>query len=320
MIHTPVLLNEVLEYLSPQPNENFIDATFGFGGHSLVILTKTAPQGRVLGIDADSQALEKFKEIKGEEVQKVGERLTLVCANFNQMAEIVRQENFQPVNGILFDLGFSSWQIEQSGRGFSFLRDEPLDMNYHSVQSLPSAKPGGLKACPLRSQGVKSYLSAEKIVNTWSQAELVRILQDYSEERFAQGIARAIISAREKKPITTTFQLVAVIKKAVPSRFQRGRLHPATRTFQALRITVNDEVNNLKKGLVAALEILAPGGRLVVISFHSLEDRIVKYFLRQQKDQGRLSILTKKPVRSSAEEVRNNPRSRSAKLRAAGVQ
>lgn len=297
-MHIPVLLNEVLKYLEPKPNENFIDATFGFGGHSLAILKKTGPDGRLLGIDADCLALEKFKQIKKSEIAQLGQRLKLICANFTELEEIAKQQSFKSANGILFDLGFSSWQIEESGRGFSFLRDEPLDMRYQT-------------------QNRQGSLTAEKIVNTWPEQEVQKILRDYGEERFARRIAGAICQERQKKSIKATGQLAEVIEKSVPASYRHGRLHSATRTFQALRIATNDELNNLKKGLKQALAILAPQGRLVVISFHSLEDRIVKHFFRQQKQAGNLEILTKKPIRPIEKEIKKNPRSRSAKLRAA---
>jgi len=207
---------------------------------------------------------------------------------------VAKQENFSPVNGILMDLGMSSWQIEQSGRGFSFLRDEPLNL----------------------AMGSNSDLTAAIILNQWSEQAVKTILRDFGEERFAGLIARRLIEARRQSPLNTTFDLVDIIKQAVPQRFQHQRIHPATRTFQALRIAVNDELANLKHGLESGLEILAPGGRLAVISFHSLEDRIVKHFFREQKQLGKLNILTKKPVIPTEDEISVNNRSRSAKLRA----
>jgi 16S rRNA (cytosine1402-N4)-methyltransferase len=194
---------------------------------------------------------------------------------------------------VLFDLGLSSWHLEKSGRGFSFSRDEPLDMRFQ----------GGV--------------TAQEIVNWWPQKELERMLKEYGEERFAKRIANEIVRSREKEPITSTLQLVSIIERAVPYWYQKRRIHPATKTFQALRIAVNDELNNLGRALPQAIEVLKPGGRLVVISFHSLEDRIVKNFLRENSRKGLLKVLTKKPVKPSAEEVKVNPRSRSARLRAA---
>lgn len=280
-MHIPVLKNEVLEYLNPQPNENFIDATIGEAGHSLAILEKTAPEGKILGIDWTIENLEKLKN----------ERLLLANDNFADLKNIVKKHNFFPVNGILLDLGFSSWHVDESGKGFSFLKNEPLIMRYGN-----------------------SGQTAAEIINTWPEEEIVKILYEYGEERFARKISRGIIEQRRKKRIISTAELVETIKKAVPGWYQHKKIHCATRTFQALRIAVNDELNNLKKVLPQALEILDPDGRLVVISFHSLEDRIVKIFFRENKEI--VKILTKKPVTASLEEIRINPRSRSAKMRA----
>ncbi|GAI10311.1 unnamed protein product, partial [marine sediment metagenome] len=216
-----------------------------------------------------------------------------VCDNFANLKEIVKRERFLAVSGILFDLGMSSWHLTEAGRGFSFLKNEPLDMRYSP----------------------QNPLTAEKIVNYWSKSEIEKILREYGEERFAKKIAEKIIEVRKSKPIKTTFQLVEIVRKAVSSRYQPQKIHFATRTFQALRITVNDELNNLEKVLPQTLEILKPGGRLVVISFHSLEDKIVKNFYRDSSPE-KLKILTKKPIRPQKEEIKINPRSRSAKLRA----
>jgi len=299
-VHISVLKNEVLKYLKPEPNENFIDCTIGEAGHTLAILEKNGPKGKVLGIDQDPQIIEKCKlKIKGFK-----ERVILVCDNFANLKEIVNKENFRPVSGILFDLGMSSWHLKESGRGFSFLRDEPLDMRYH------------YKNQKLKVKGQK-FLTAKEIVNKWSEKEIAQVLRIYGEEKFAKKIAREIVKERKTKPIETTSQLVAIIQKAVPKNYERGRIHPATRTFQALRITVNNELENLKKALPQALEVLEPGGRLVVISFHSLEDRIVKIFFKAKKKEGKVEILTKKPVRPSEKEIKFNPASRSAKLRSA---
>jgi 16S rRNA (cytosine1402-N4)-methyltransferase len=299
-MHIPVLLNEVIKYLDPKPNENFIDATFGEGGHSRAILGKTGPTGKILGIEKDEDLLKKFPISNFQ----FPNRLILVNDSYVNLRQIVEEYQFGPVNGILFDLGFSSWHLEESGRGFSFLRDEPLIMRYaHKIQN------SELK--------IKNYLTAAEIVNNYGEKELADIFWKYGEERFSRRIARRIAEERKIKPIKTTFDLAEIIKKAAPRGYGRGRIHPATRVFQALRIAVNNELENLKIGLTQALEILAPGGRMVVISFHSLEDRIVKNFFREKKQESVLEILTKKPVVSQEEEIRQNPRSRRAKLRAA---
>ena len=295
MTHIPVLQKEVIQYLDPKPNENFIDATIGQGGHTFFILRKNKPKGKVLGIDADPEQIENIKHIE------LKDRLILVNNSYANLKEIVKKHNFKPVNGILFDLGMSSWHLEESKRGFSFQRNEPLDMRYDKNQK---------------------HLTAEDIINQWPEKEIEQILREYGEERFSRRIAKEIVEARRKNPIKSTFQLVAIIKKAVPSWYQRGKISFATKTFQALRITVNDELETIKQGLEQALDVLEKGGRLIVISFHSLEDRIVKNsFSTFAKGYGgqerKIEILTKKPVRPSLEEIKINKRSRSAKLRAA---
>lgn len=289
--HIPVLKNEVLKYLDPKPNENFIDCTVGEGGHSLAILEKNGPKGKVLGIDRDPEQIKNCKE----NLAKFKERLILVCDNFANLKEIVKRENFKKVSGILFDLGLSSWHLEKSGRGFSFQRDEPLIMRFDG----------------------KEGLTAKEIVNQWPEEKIKEILKNYGQERFAKKIAERIVEERKIKPIETTFQLVKIIEKAVPSWYLHRKIHFATKTFQALRIAVNEELENLKAGLQKALEVLNKGGRLVVISYHSLEDRIVKNFLKENEKKGVLKILTKKPIRPKGKEIKFNPRSRSAKLRAA---
>ena len=278
-MHIPVLKKEVLQYLDPKPNENFIDCTISGGGHTYTILEKIKPNGKVLGIELDKDICDKLS------LSKI-DRLVLTNDSYTNLKKIVEKYSFRPVQGILFDLGMSSWHLEESGRGFTFLKDEPLDMRY----------------------SLENDLTAEEILNNYSQEEIEKILKEYGEERFAKRIAKRIIQHR---PIKSTFQLVEIIKKAVPGK--RTKIHPATRTFQALRIAVNDELNNLKKALFQAVEVLEKGGRIVIISFHSLEDRIVKNFFKDSN----LNILTKKPVIPSQEEIKVNRRSRSAKLRAA---
>ncbi len=287
-MHIPVLKKEVIEYLKPEPNENFIDCTIGEAGHSLAILEKTAPNGKVLGIDLSQESLER---INGE----YKDRLILVCDNFSNLKNIVERSDFRPVSGILLDLGMSSWHLEESKKGFSFKRNEPLDMRYNAETQ---------------------DLTAETIVNEWPETEIEKILTEYGEERFAKIIANEIIKTRKARPIKTTFELAEIIRKIVPGWYRRQKIHFATKTFQALRIKVNDELNNLKEVLPQTIDILKPGGRLVIISFHSLEDRIAKSFLKESSQKGQFKILTKKPVRPEREEVNSNPRSRSARLRA----
>ncbi len=298
MVHTPVLQKEVLKYLDPKPNENFIDCTIGEAGYSLAILEKTAPKGKILGIDWNPEIIQNTK-YKIQDT-KYKDRVILVCDNFSNLKNIVERLSFRPVSGILFDLGMSSWHLEESGKGFSFLRKEFLDMRYNP----------------------ENPQTAEKIINYWSKNDIEKILTEYGEEQFAKIIANEIIKTRKARPIKTTFELVEIIRKAVHGWYRRQKIHFATRTFQALRIAVNDELNNLKKVLPQTIDILKPGGRLVVISFHSLEDRIAKsFFSAFSKGYGgqerKLEILTKKPVRPSTQELNYNPRSRSARLRAA---
>ena len=298
MIHTPVLQKEVLKYLDPKPNENFIDCTIGDGGHGLVILEAIEPDGKLLGLDWGQENIHRLKfKIQNSKFKK---RLILVNDNFANLKEIVRREKFGPVSGILLDLGMSSWHLEESGKGFSFLRKEFLDMRYNP----------------------ENPQTAEKIINYWSKNDIEKILREYGEEQFAKIIANEIIKTRKARPIKTTFELVEIIRKAVHGWYRRQKIHFATRTFQALRIAVNDELNNLKKVLPQTIDILKPGGRLVIISFHSLEDKIVKnFFSAFAKGYGgqerKLEILTKKPVRPSTQEINYNPRSRSARLRVA---
>ena len=289
-MHIPVLEKETLEALDPQPNENFIDATIGQAGHSLKILEKSGPNGKLLGIDQTPEQI----EIAREKIKDFENRIILECGNFSNLKEIAEKNNFGPVDGILFDLGFSSWHVDESGKGFSFQKDEPLLMNYG-----------------------QEGLTAEQIVNQWSEEDLEMILSQYGQERFSRQIARQIVGTRRIKAITRTFQLIEAIKKAMPRRYQNGKIHFATRTFQGLRIAANQELENLKKALPQAIEMLAPGGRLAVISFHSLEDRIVKVFLKEEALKNKIKILTKKPIVPGLIETRENPRSRSAKLRAA---
>jgi len=288
MVHIPVLQKEVLQYLDPKPNENFIDCTIDGGGHAIAILEKTSPKGRILGIEIDSELYQKLK-------LQISKRLILVNDSYVNLKEIVKREKFGPVSGILFDLGMSSWHLEESGRGFSFLKNEPLDMRYD----------------------LENPLTAEKIVNFWSEPDIEKILKEFGEEKFAKKIAQNLVEERKSVPIKTTFQLVKIIRKAVPLRYQRQRLHCATRTFQAIRIAVNKELDNLEKVLPQTIEILPAGGKLIVISFHSLEDRIVKNFFREKAKENILKIVTKKPVGPGPKETKINPRSRSSKLRAA---
>lgn len=290
-MHKPVLLEEVIGHLNPQTGMNFIDCTVGRGGHLKSILKKIGKEGKILGLDADSQSL---KEIKLKFAKE--KRVTFKEGNFRNLEKIVKEAKFESVDGILFDLGFSSWQLEESKRGFSFRKDEPLKMSFNTKQKL----------------------KADEIINEWPLEDLVKIFTEYGEEKFGWRIAKRIISLREEKRIATTLELEEIIKRAIPfSQTRRGQSQRvAARIFQSLRIVVNDELESLTKGLKQAFKILKPGGRLVVISFHSLEDRIVKRFFKDKQKKDLLTILTKRPVVSTKGELEDNPRGRSAKLRA----
>ncbi len=292
MIHTAVLKKEVLEYLNPGQNENFVDGTIGEGGHAEEILARNGPEGKVLGIDLDPQQIVSAKWL--EAIYK--DRVILANDSYANLKEIVERKNFQPVSGILLDLGMSSAQLEGAHKGFSFQQDQSLDMRYNDITG---------------------YLTAEKIVNEWPAEKIEKILKEYGEEKFAKKIAKNIVEQRKQGRIKSTFQLIEIIKDATPSAYWRGKIHYSTRTFQALRIAVNDELENLRKVLPEALSVLSFKGRLAVISFHSLEDRIVKNFLSKEAKEGTVKLLTKKPVRARRDELSKNPRARSAKLRAA---
>lgn len=289
-MHIPVLLSEVLESLDVQPNRNYVDGTLGGGGHTKAILERSAPAGKVLGIDWDGSAIRQFrKSLEPDE----RERVLLANGNFADIRSFIQKKSFWPVHGIVLDLGMSSTQLEASGRGFSFLRDEKLDMRYSTLQRL----------------------TAGEIVNAWSPEALESTLREYGEEPFAREIARSVIRARRERPIRSTRELVAAISKALPRWYRVRRLHPATKTFQALRMAVNGELANLESALPDCLHALVSGGRLAVISFHSLEDRIVKNFFRDRAKAGEARLITVKPIRPSSEEIRTNPRARSARLR-----
>lgn len=291
MSHIPVLQKEVIKYLNPFAGGNFIDATFGEGGHGLEILKIIKPKGKLLGIEIDPILFEEIKEKYKEE-----ENLILVNDSYLHLPRIIEKYRFRPIKGILFDLGISRWHLEKSKRGFSFQKDQPLDMRFDPVGN---------------------NLTAFEIVNYWPQKKIEKILQEYGEEPFARKIAKEIVARREIKTIRTTFELVEIIKKCRP--FQKRRIHPATKTFQALRIAVNRELSNLEEVLGFLPKILDKEARMAIISFHSLEDRIIKRKFKEAENKGLVKILTKKPIVPSEEEILNNPSARSAKLRVAQV-
>ena len=284
-IHKTVLLNETIEGLNLKDGSIVLDATFGGGGHSKKILEKY-PNAKIVAYDQDKGVWEKAKsKFKGLE-----KRISFVNSNFRDLDE---KESF---DGIIFDLGLSSDQLENSGRGFSFMKDEPLLM---TMKENPGSED----------------LTARDIVNTWDEKNLADIIYGYGEERFSRKIAKAIVDARKKQKIETTFDLVKIIDSSVPGSYRRGRLHFATKTFQALRIAVNDELGSLQIGLEKGFNVLKKGGSMSVISFHSLEDRIVKRFYKEKQKEGLAILINKKPIIPKEEEIKNNGRSRSAKLR-----
>ena len=284
--HIPVLLNEVLYYLAPKPGGLYVDATFGGGGHTRAILT-AAPTCRVIAFDWDREALLAHQE---DFEREFGDRIFFIWGNFAQLSLLLKKNNIPKVDGILADFGTSQHQIF-SGRGFSFQDDSPLDMRM---------SPAHFK------------ITAAHILNRSSEQELVRIFKDYGEEPHARAIARAIVAARVRAPINTTRELAELVARSVPRT--NFRIHPATKIFQALRIQVNHELEAIENFLKQVPLVLAPGGRLVCISFHSLEDRLVKQFFQQHKEN--FTILTPKIVQASECEAAANPASRSAKLRA----
>ncbi len=287
MIHTPVLLKEVMELLRPGEGGIIIDGTAGGGGHAKEILKLIGNAGKLLLVDWDKKIIVNLKK-----EMKDYKNISLTEGTYANLPEIMRENNFPKADGLLVDLGFSSDQLENSGRGFSFLKDEPLLMTY-SGQSEP----------------LRDFLKRSKL------PDLIEIIRKFGEERYAKKIAEAIFAKR--KEIETSRQLSDIVRESVPKSYEHGRIHPATRTFQAFRIYLNQELDNLESLLHSLEQILNPGGRVAIISFHSLEDRIVKNYFRESAKKGRLKILTKKPIIASIQEIAVNPRARSARLRGA---
>jgi 16S rRNA (cytosine1402-N4)-methyltransferase len=300
-VHKPVLLNEVVEALHPQPGKRYVDCTLGNGGHAEAILARILPGGQLLGIDADPKAI----EIAENRLVEYIENTILVNDNFLSLETICQENDFFPVQGILFDLGLSSAQLDDYERGFSFQQCGPLDMRFDPTQQLTAAD----------------------VVNTFSEERLTEIIKTYGEERYSKRIARYIVNNR---PVNDTLELVDAIEKAIGGH--RGKIHPATRTFMALRIYINHELENLSAALKQTINCLDRGGRLVVLSYHSLEDRIVKQFMLTESKgcicppsipvcqcghMASLKIITRKVITPSLDEIKSNPRSRSAKLRVA---
>jgi 16S rRNA (cytosine1402-N4)-methyltransferase len=299
MRHIPVLLKEVIESLNLKANKNIIDGTLGDAGHAEAILEKIAPQGMVLGIDADAEAVLNAKR----NLYRFEDRAVFVRDNFKNIKKIVKENNFSPVDGILLDLGWSTPQFMERGRGFSFELDEPLDMRY-DINVMEENK-----------------ITAKEIVNKYLPDELGEIFRKLGEEGLYKEIAETIVQKRKEKEIVNTFELVEIILAVYRKKLGTdkeipwvGGIHPATKVFQALRIEVNNELQVLKETLPEAVEMLSSGGRLAVISFHSLEDRIVKHYF-QSLPVAQFTTITKKPLIAREDELKNNPRARSAKLR-----
>ena len=301
--HVSVLLDECMEGLNIKPDGIYVDGTLGGAGHSSQI-AKRLTTGRLIGIDRDPVAL----KAAGKRLEPYADRVTLVHSNFCEIAQVLKDLNIEAVDGILLDLGVSSPQLDDGARGFSYMADAPLDMRMNSEDAL----------------------NADTVVNTWSYEELKRILYTYGEERYAPQIASAICRRREQNPIRTTLELVDVIRSAMPPAALREKQHPAKRSFQAIRIAVNDELGSVEKVMKDAIPCLAPGGRLAVITFHSLEDRIVKTSMAEASKgctcppefpvcvcgkKPKVKLISRKPIVSGKEELDANPRARSAKLR-----
>ena len=305
--HLPVMAGEVIVALAPVPGSLQIDATVGGGGHTERILEATDPDGRLLGLDADGAAIARVRS----RLVRFGDRLVLRQANFRELGEVAPAEGFGAVDGLLFDLGLSSFQLADTGRGFGFRAGGPLDMRFDTSRGVPAAE----------------------LLATLDEVELAAVFRRYGEEPQSRRIARAIVEARRVAPVTTAEELAALVERVAPGNPRtRRRIHPATRVFQALRIAVNEELDALSEALAAAVDLLRPGGRLVVLSYHSLEDRIVKRFLQAERKGctcppdapvcicgrlPRLRLVTRPSLTPTDEEIALNPRARSARLRAA---
>jgi len=285
------MLKEIVERLNLQPGKIIVEATLGTGGHCLEILKHILPGGRLIGIDRDKESL----EIAGRRLDEFKEAVSLVYADFRNIDSVISRAGIDGVDGILFDLGISLYQMEEAERGFSFSQEGPLDMRMDR----------------------SSFICAYDLVNNLNEDELSHLLWSYGQERWHNRIAHLLVRERQKNPIATTSQLAGIVLRAMPQRFQHQKIHPATRTFQAIRIAVNRELEALEEAIRKSIPLLNKGGRICVISFHSLEDRIVKWDFRRSANEHAISIITKKPLITSEGERQDNPSSRSAKLRIA---
>jgi 16S rRNA (cytosine1402-N4)-methyltransferase len=289
--HIPVMYREVIDLLNPSPGAVIVDCTLGLAGHARRILEKIGPQGRLIGIDRDKQSLTMARD----NLETCKEQCDFVHDDFRHIDRILSERGIAQVDGILLDLGISSFQLNDPQRGFSFKQEGPLDMRMDQ----------------------ESYISAQDLINSLSEKEIASILKNFGEERYHHRIARHLVEQRAKTPFQTTLELTEAILRSIPGHSRHQKIHPATRAFQAFRIAVNRELEALEITLDKSIDFLRPGGRICIIAFHSLEDRIVKQKFRSYKEAGRVNLLTKKPLPPTEEEVQENARARSAKLRVA---
>lgn len=293
MRHIPVLLRETIDLLDPKAGETVLDCTFNRAGHSVELGKKVGQKGTLIGFDLDHVALEEGETFLKKELAEQLPKVILCETNFRHVVSVLQEKHVSSIDVLLADLGLSSQELDISGRGFTFQKDEPLKMTLSSREDV--------------------LITAHTVVNEWSQETIEQILRAFSDESFAGRIARNIVEARELKEILTTKELADIVYHAVPVAYKKGKIHPATKTFQAIRMAVNDEVGALQELLEALPRIILIGGRVGIISFHSVEDRLVKNYFRDHKDEWQ--AVTKKPIAPSVTEVKENPRSRSAKLR-----
>jgi len=289
--HIPVMLNEVLGYLNLKPGQTIVDATIGTGGHSQKILERISVGGRLIGIDRDAESL----DIARERLKEYSNVCNFIHGNFSDIDVILESLNVRKIDGILLDLGVSSFQLDNPSRGFSFQNEGPLDMRLDR----------------------NNYISAYDLLNNLNEDEISTLLWNFGQEKWHNRIARLLVKEREKHPIATTKELSNIVVRAIPPKYRHYRIHPATRTFQAVRIAVNRELENIEKGINKMVDFLNPGARMCVISFHSLEDRIVKFSFRNFQSLEKIRIITPKPLTPTPEEIKENPSSRSARLRVA---
>ena len=292
MTHETVLLKETVDGLNLKSGAVVFDGTLGGGGHSAYLAEKFGPQVRIIAVDRDREAIDRADE----RLKALKANYTLILSDYRNLDQVLSEQKVERVDGIILDLGLSSNQLDESGRGFSFKNAEPLFMTFAS----PTDKP---------------VVTAQTILNSWAQETIADIIYAYGDERYAKRIAKKIVEARDEKEISTTSDLVEIVRHAVPAVYRKGKIHFATKTFQAIRIAVNDELGALQDGLAKGFDKLRIGGRMSIISFHSGEDRIVKNYFRDKAKEKKAILINKKPIGPTEEEIRKNPRSRSAKLR-----